>query len=267
MSNAVKVLVIDDEPVIVESVVRLCSSEGLDVDSALDAQEALKKIERNTYELIITDIMMPEMDGFQFLSTIRQRNIQTPVIITTGYSTVENAVKSLSEGAIDFLPKPFTFEELISCTQRGLKYGQILKSILSKKMPGQINDEFVPCPMSYYRLGYNTWTYPDDDGSVKTGVTDLFLKTIGSVKKLQLFQPDEEIFQGNMCAQIETDAELIHNILAPVSGRIMQRNEALISEPSLIEKDPFFEGWIYRVLPSHPDKELSQLMPCSSNQL
>lgn len=267
MNNAAKILVIDDEPVIVESVVRLCSSEGMEVDGVLDAKEALKKIERYNYELIITDIMMPEMDGFQFLSTIRRMNIQTPVIITTGYSTVENAVKSLSEGAIDFLPKPFTFEELISCAQRGLKYGQILKNILAKNKPGQFNDEFVPCPVSYYRLGYNTWIRPDMDGSAKTGVTDLFLKIIGSVKQVQLFQPDEEILQGNMCAQIETDAGLIHTVLAPLSGRIMQRNEALISEPSLLEKDPFFEGYIYRVLPSHLEKEMSQLIPCGANQL
>lgn len=265
MSNAIKILVVDDEQVIIDSVVRLCSAEGLAVDTALDVNIAFEKLERHTYHLIITDIMMPEVDGFHFLSRLREYHISTPVIITTGFSTVENAVRSLTEGAIDFLPKPFTVDELLSCVQRGLKFGQI-KSQKSSGTDQGAGDDFVPCPYPYFRLGYHTWAALDEDGSIKIGLTDLFLKTIASIKRIEFFGIDEEIIQGTTCAQIETENELIHNILAPMSGRILERNEKIIEKYDLIEKDPYFEGWIYRLIPSDLDYEIKHLIPCSSDR-
>lgn len=72
MSNDIKILIVDDEQVILDSVVRLCSAEGLQVDTALDAITAMKKVEKNDYQLIITDLMMPEIDGFQFINNMRE---------------------------------------------------------------------------------------------------------------------------------------------------------------------------------------------------
>jgi CheY-like chemotaxis protein len=261
-----KILVVDDEQVIVDSVVRLCSDEGIDVDTALDANEAFKKIEHNKYQLIVTDIMMPGIDGFQLIAKLKEDHIRTPVIITTGYSTVENAVKSLYEGAIDFLPKPFTIDELFSSIYRGIRYAGLMDGVQPEigELP---KIDFAPCPVTYYRLGYLTWAKLEDDGSVKIGVTDIFLKTIKTIKKIDLFQLDEEIIQGNTCAQIETEIGLMHNILAPMTGRIIDKNDKLLNNKDLIEKDPYFEGWIYTIIPSDLDYELKHLISCSSDRL
>ena len=139
MGDQLKILAIDDEDVIVESIVRLLSAEGLNVDISLNADDALLKIGKHRYHLIITDLMMPGMDGFQLLAELHKQNVHIPVIITTGYSTMENAVKSLYEGAIDFLPKPFTVDELLSCVERGLNYGKILSLYNSKKPINKID--------------------------------------------------------------------------------------------------------------------------------
>jgi len=106
MTKDEKILVIDDEQVILNAVTRIGSAEGLNVDSDNDAASALKKLSHKEYSLILCDIMMPQMDGFAFLDEMQKRKILTPVIMITGYSTVENAVKSLYKGAIDFVPKP-----------------------------------------------------------------------------------------------------------------------------------------------------------------
>lgn len=263
MTKQFKILVIDDEQVIIDSISKLCSAEGWNVDSTLDAISGLEKLERNNYNLIICDIMMPDMDGFQFLEETRLKNIKTPIIITTGYSTVENAVKSMNSGAIDYLAKPFTVEELISAVQRGLNYGKIMEdsSNLSSNMM-----QFIPCPAKYYRFGYSTWVNIETDGSLKIGVTDLFLKTINKIVQIELFNPEQEIIQGNVYANIKTDDQLIHSILSPISGKIIEQNQSILSDYNLLEKDPYFKGWLYTIIPSDLEYELNHLTPCSSDR-
>src|SRR5450759_3963440 len=99
------ILVIDDEEVITQAVVRVCGAEGLTVDVADSATAATARLEHWTYRLIICDVMMADVDGFPFLADVARRRIRTSVIMSTGMSTVENAVKALSACAIDFIPK------------------------------------------------------------------------------------------------------------------------------------------------------------------
>jgi CheY-like chemotaxis protein/glycine cleavage system H lipoate-binding protein len=264
VSKQFDVLAIDDEQVIIDSISKLCSAEGWQVDGVLDATAGLKKMDRNQYSLIICDIMMPDLDGFQFLEQTRSKNNQTPIIITTGYSTVENAVRSLNSGAIDYLAKPFTVEELVSIVQRGLNYGKIMTSFsdtVRDSMP------YVPCPPRYYQFGYSTWASVEEDGSLKIGVTDLFLETISKITQIELFNPESEIVQGNVCAHIETDDQLIHSVLSPISGRVIRQNQSILDNRNLMEKDPYFAGWIYTIIPSDLEYELNHLTPCSSDRL
>ena len=116
------ILIIDDETVINEAVTKIAESEGYKIDSCTNAIDGLKRLEKNQYKVTLCDIMMPEMNGFQLLNEVRSEGINTNVIMITGFSTVENAVKSLHMGAIDFIPKPFTFDELISSVSRGLEF-------------------------------------------------------------------------------------------------------------------------------------------------
>jgi len=260
------ILIVDDEQVVIDAVVKICSSEGFTVDSATDAKEALQKFVKNNYKLIICDIMMPGIDGFGFLNELSQRKISSPVIMTTGYSTVENAVKSLYTGAIDFIPKPFTADELVNSVLRGMKYLEIQKSLRNYKRD---NSEiiYVPCPAKYYRLGYSSWAAEENAGSILIGATDLFIKTIENISQIELQQIDDEVVQGNSCAYIKDKEERLHPLLSPVSGRIIELNDEIKMNKSLIEKDPYFEGWFYRLIPSDSEYELKNLINCSSDRL
>ncbi len=261
-------LIIDDEQVIIDAIARIAGGEGFTVDSSLSAINALKQIENVNYKLIITDIMMPEMDGFQFLEELEKRRISVPVILTTGFSTVEMAVKSLLKGAIGYIPKPFTAEEILSVIYRGMEYRRIEKE-LKNNLFGKKNSSiiYVPCPPKYYRLGHNSWINIDNEGLVFVGATDLYLKTIKSLKKIELMKFEENIMQGSVCAKFETEESLIHHLLAPLSGMIVEPNYKLIDEPLLIEKDPYFRGWLYRILPSNLEAELKNLSSCSSDRI
>ena len=260
------ILIVDDEQVIIDAVVKICSSEGYSVDWSIDAKEALNKFEKNSYRLIICDIMMPDIDGFKFLDELRKVEISSPVIMTTGYSTVENAVKSLYNGAIDFIPKPFTADELINSVTRGMKYLEIQNS-LTKLRNDETSIIYVPCPAKYYRLGYSSWAALEDSGTILIGVTDLFLKTIDNLSEIDFFDTEDEIVQGNPCASLKDINGKVHSLLSPVSGRIIEVNDELRRFNNLIEKDPYFKGWFYRLIPSDSEYELKNLTNCSSDRM
>ena len=260
------ILVIDDEQVVIGAVVKICSSEGYSIDSVIDAKDALARLDNNNYKLIVCDIMMPGIDGFGFLNELQRKKISSPLIMTTGYSTVENAVKSLYLGAIDFIPKPFTADEIINSVFRGMKYIEIQKLLKNyKKNTSEII--YVPCPSKYYRLGYSSWIAEENLGSVLIGATDLFIKTIESIIDIELMQIDDEVVQGNVCAHLKDKEERLHPLLSPASGRIIEINDDLVNNKTLIEKDPYFKGWFYRLIPSDSEYELKNLINCSSDRL
>lgn len=268
MSKPADILVIDDEQVIIDAVVKICSLEDHIVDKALNVKDALEKIFKNYYPIIICDIMMPDGDGFQILNTLQAKNIESALIMMTGYSTVENAVNSLYHGAVDFIPKPFTVDELMSAVYRIKKYQQIkMKQRHAAADNQKVELYYVDCPSRYYRLGHSSWLCEERDGSVLIGVCDLLLKTIDSIVEIEFNETDDEIAQGINCMTIKSGDERVHKILSPVSGRIIEVNQNLRESLSLIEKDPYFEGWVYRVIPADIGYEIKYLVPCSSDRM
>jgi CheY-like chemotaxis protein len=264
MKKRFDVLVIEDEQVILDAIERICGAEEFCVEMVLDANQALKKIEKKEYRLILCDLILPDMTGFQFIQKMQGNGIDIPVIMMTGYSTMENAVNSLNKGAIDFIPKPFTADELYSVIRRGLNYLELRQQDQHR---GAESIVYVPCPPKYYRLGYVTWLSKDFRGSVLIGVTDLFIKTIKTINKIELMLPQQEILQGSYCASLITIENLAHSLMAPISGRIIECNTELENNHTLIEKDPYFKGWLYRIIPSDYDYEIKNLVSCSMEML
>lgn len=268
MNKQSNILVIDDEKVIIDGVVKTCSLENYSIDTALNVATAIEKISKNYYSIIICDIMMPDGDGFQILNELQTRNLDSALIMMTGYSTVENAVNSLSRGAIDFIPKPFTVDELLSSIYRANKYQQINKKQKhASKEIKKVELFYVECPPKYYRLGNASWLFEESDGSVLIGVCDFFLATIDSVAAIEFLDLEDEIAQGLSCLTIKSKDDRIHKIHSPVSGRIIDVNKNLKLVSNLIEKDPYFEGWVYRVIPNDLGYEIKNLVPCSSDRM
>jgi len=108
------VLIIDDEPNVRLTYRVTLETEGFEVQEASDASAALRELADKDFDLAILDMRMPEMDGLELLESMRERNIQTPVVIITAYGDVPHAVRAMKLGAIDFLQKPLTPEALRS---------------------------------------------------------------------------------------------------------------------------------------------------------
>ncbi len=108
-----RILVIDDEPDIRESLEALLSSENYRVELAFNATEGLKKLETSTYDLVLVDLMMPDKSGMEVLEEIRLRDRETPLFMITAYGSIEVAVEALKRGANDYFAKPWDNEKLL----------------------------------------------------------------------------------------------------------------------------------------------------------
>jgi DNA-binding NtrC family response regulator len=116
-----KILVIDDEPIVRTSCEKVLVPDGYEVKTVENGQKGIETLEREQFNLILLDLKMPVIDGVEVLKIIKERWPETRVIILTGYSTVETAVKTLRLGAFNFIEKPFAPDKLLSAVKEAIK--------------------------------------------------------------------------------------------------------------------------------------------------
>ena len=115
-----KILVVDDEDIVRTSCSRTLSPEGYEIRLAKNGAEGLKMASEERFDLVLTDLKMPDMDGIEVLRIIKEQWPETAVIIVTGYQTVDTAVKAIKLGAYDYIEKPFTPDALISAVAEAM---------------------------------------------------------------------------------------------------------------------------------------------------
>ncbi len=116
------IIVIDDEAAVNNNIRKILLKKGYHVDQALTKSDAFVKIEQRAYTLILLDLRIPGVKGLELLEVIREKRPKTRVIIITGYASIETAKESARLGAIDYLPKPFTPDEVRTATENALRY-------------------------------------------------------------------------------------------------------------------------------------------------
>ncbi|MGA9176704.1 MAG: response regulator [Desulfobacterales bacterium] len=117
-----EILVIDDEVAVNNNVRKILSKKDFHVDQAVTKAEALEKIEQKAYALVVLDLKIPEVNGLDLLKAIRDRRPETMVIIITGYASIETAVEASRMGAVDYLPKPFTPDEMRNAAEKAFRF-------------------------------------------------------------------------------------------------------------------------------------------------
>jgi CheY-like chemotaxis protein len=120
MSNLKKILVVDDDPVIAKSFDRVLSGKGYAVITAATGEEALSKLSSETYDLVFTDIKMPGMSGIEVAERVKASQPWLPVVIVTGYGSVDNEARAAAAGVAGFLRKPLSPEMIQGSTDSAL---------------------------------------------------------------------------------------------------------------------------------------------------
>lgn len=137
-----KILVVDDEEDILKVLKFILEKEGFFVDTAVNGQEALSQLEKRHYDIVLTDLRMPGMDGIELIERIKTISPDTDVVIMTAYASIDSAVTAIRKGAADYIVKPFLNEDVKMRLKRILQHRllqrevEVLKQQLSQKIKG-----------------------------------------------------------------------------------------------------------------------------------
>ncbi|MHB8881472.1 MAG: NAD(P)H-dependent oxidoreductase subunit E [Thermodesulfovibrionales bacterium] len=139
MAEGPRILIVDDELVVIKSAERVLKAEGYSVEGAVGGREAILKLEKGGYDLVFTDLKMPEVDGLTLIKWLKKTNPAVGIVIITGYPSQDTIKDALELGIIDYVPKPFTPSVLLDVTERAVEW---IKGREPKKE--QAAEEFPP---------------------------------------------------------------------------------------------------------------------------
>lgn len=142
MTEKEKVLVIDDDKAILDSCTQVLERAGYAVTGAKDGEKGLEVFNSESFHVVLLDLKLPGTDGIEVLSHIKMENPETPVIIMTGYASVESAVEAMKQGAFDYMAKPFSPKELRVNIRKALNNRKILMENIYLRKELEAKSEF-----------------------------------------------------------------------------------------------------------------------------
>jgi len=129
--DKIRALVVDDEESVCEAVKAILELEGIEVTSTISSPDGVELVRKNGYDLIISDLKMPVMDGLQFYDRVREIETDSIFIIITAFGTIPSAVDAIKKGVYDYIPKPFTPDEVRIPLRRALERKRLERETLS----------------------------------------------------------------------------------------------------------------------------------------
>ncbi len=193
-TKAHSILIVDDSPEIVQSIGTLLAAHGYRVDTALSASEALRKLRKNIYAIVVCDIEMPGMSGLEFLEKIRQDGHNQEVILMTGYLEQEYFIRAIRLGAADFISKPIETQHLLKS----------IEAIISRATARRRKDKLLG---SFERAEFNCVIDPQQFSGM--GVT----KILNPILFDNLDLPHDAITELLTCADEMLQNAYIHGVL------------------------------------------------------
>ena len=224
MTNAkqVQILVVDDERISLKNICHVLDKEGYKTEPASSGSEAIKKLGDSPFDLVITDLKMGDIDGFQVMETTKQLQPDTEVIIVTGYATVNSAVEAMAKGAFYYIPKPLKLQQLKEVVHSALE------KVLFKKELKKLRSTAKLQPGATQFIGQNA--------------TILQLKdTIAHVAQLDC----NVLITGETGTGKELVARIIHELSPRANKRFLPINCSALTEELVLnelfghEKDAF----------------------------
>jgi len=252
MTDKLSILAVDDEQVILDAVKKMLDPQRFDALTALDAEEGLQILASKDPAILISDLVLPGASGMELLDMAFVQDPALLIIITTGYSTAENAVAALKRGAFDFLPKPFTEDEFLSCVDRARRAGE------QRLTPGARTPDADR--HGGFHLGVQTWARPENNGTAVLGVTELLTRTVNPIDRIDFPEIDVELRQGGRLVSLLTADGFTHNAWSPLGGLVVACNESLRERPDALRDDPSGAGWLVRIQPANLNAELANLI-------
>ena len=261
-----RILAVDDETVVLDSLRRVLVLAGFSVDTVETGAEALGLVRQRDYDFVFTDLKMPGMDGVEVVRAVRHLRPDIDVAVITGYGTIETAVETVREGALDYVQKPFTEDELTAFVSRLLVRRQerqelearptvrLISPAAADTLPGQQ----YGIPGGFFVAPTHLWVRLDAEGHTRIGIDDVARKAVGTLERIQLPAVGTKVSRGDVIGRLHRGLETLE-LHAPVAGAVTEVNEALAHHPSLMVQSPYDRGWLCVITPADVSAELAHL--------
>ncbi|MCW8805667.1 MAG: response regulator [Ignavibacteriaceae bacterium] len=261
-----RILCIDDEAVILDSFRKILVLDGYSVDTVENGKEAIGLVQTHSYDFVFTDLKMPAMDGVEVTKAVKHIRPDIDVIIITGYATVETAVECMKYGAMDYVQKPFTEDELLEFTKKSLikredKISKTLKpkvQITQFRETGGAKSPEFQIPGGVFISNGHCWANVSEDGSAKVGLDDFAKKVIGKIDTVELPNLGMTVKKGQSLFTIEQGTRNI-SFKSPVSGKVKEVNKFINEELDSLNITSYDQNWICEIDADELDSEIPSL--------
>lgn len=261
-----RILAVDDEAIILDSFRKILVVAGYSIDTVEKGREALGLIRKRDYDFVFTDLKMPEMDGLEVTKAVKHLRPDIDVIVITGYASIETAVETMKYGAMDYVQKPFTEDELINFFNKCLikrkdRIERQMKPTVrlitpSTKESGSQHEFNVPAGI--FISQNHTWVNIEMNGTARVGLDDFVRKIIKNIDKVELPRLNKNVKKGESLFSIKHNSHTI-NISSPISGKVTLLNTEHVEHPEWIASKPFELSWMCCIDPSNLPEELRSL--------
>ena len=261
-----RILCVDDEAVILDSFRKILVLDGYAVDTVLTGQEALGLVQSHHYDFVFTDLKMPTMDGLEVVKAVKHMRPDIDVVIITGFATVETAVECMKHGAMDYVQKPFTEDELLAFVKKALfkrqdRIEKLLKpSVHITHLPEaeRVRKGEFSIPGGAMISPGHCWANMAQDGSVKVGLDDFAKKLIGPIDAIEFPTVGMTVKAGQPLFGVRQKHRRVQ-FNAPVSGRVVKTNALLSDDCEALEMTPYQRNWVCVIDADNLDVELPTL--------
>ncbi len=264
-----RILAVDDEPVILDSFRKILVLAGFAVDTVESGQEALSLVRKNDYDFVFTDLKMPGMDGLDVAKGVHHLRPDIDIAIITGYGTIESAVDAMRFGAVDYVQKPFTEDELVEFANRLVLRRQDRRErltppeirLVTPTSAGVTSPRVVNVPGGIYVSPEHSWVKIEMTGEGRVGLDDFVQKSVGPVSAIRLPEPGRAVRRGDalFALSIGGDGQELR-FSAPLSGKVVHVNHDLDYQLDLMRLRPYEQGWICTIDPQELTADLARLV-------
>jgi CheY-like chemotaxis protein len=261
-----RILAIDDEPIVLDSFRKILVLAGYSIDTVETGQEALGLIQKNDYDFVFTDLKMPEFDGLDVTKAVKHLRPDLDVIMITGYATVESAVDAMKFGALDYVQKPFTEDELVAFVDKSLIRRQAKIEmqqppkvhIVTASSPQSESGRVFNVPAGVFISAAHAWIRVEMTGEARVGIDDFARKTIGEIDDVTVPKIGQLVKVGDPLFRIKHGARVLV-FPSPITGHLSRVNEDLLDNLELLEANPYEAGWICRITAENLPEDLEGL--------
>ena len=261
-----RILCVDDEEIILDSLRKILVLDGYSVDTVETGQEALGLVQVHDYDFVFTDLKMPAMSGTDVAKSVKHLRPDVDVVIITGYATVESAVECMKHGALDYIEKPFTEDELRLFVKRALikrqdRIEKQLKPRVHVIGPVEPDKDFgneFSIPGGVLVSAGHCWVSLAEDGTAKVGLDDFARKLLGSIDSINFPNVGMSVKAGQPLFSVNQKHRRAR-FNAPLSGKVVQINEDLGKDYSTLEEMPYGDNWVCIIEGDDLDAELPNL--------